>query len=245
MTRDLRELLEDTAARPTRPVDAHSIVRRAKRHRVVKQAAASSLVAIAVLAGIFGVMTFVDSRPDIALDQVPSPSAGDAAAPANYTIAVQARPHGEAPFTITGSEATIDKGADGATLQLTLTSAQSLLIDDVRWGYVDDEHDPHVAVAGSGCELTTTSGLASIGCLDYGRMLTIRPNEPLQEDITVLLPGRDPVGTYHYVQPVKWWQLAPDTGGIDLSEIKEHGAVDGHVSVEMRVTVQATDRASD
>lgn len=84
MPRDFKQLLEDTSACPTRPVDAGSIVRRAKRQRMVHRAAASSLAAIAVLAGVLGVISLVDSRSDsdIAFEPPPQPSpgAGDAAA---------------------------------------------------------------------------------------------------------------------------------------------------------------------
>lgn len=191
--------------------------------------AAAVLVAAVMLSGCGGTDSATGPPGDDA----------DGAEPAGYSVTVDAAPAGEAPFEIAGSRATVAADADSVPVQLTLTSNQHLLLDDVRWRFVNDERDPDLAVAGPHCGLTREADRAQIGCKEVGRLLTIRPDQPLREELTVFLPATDPVGTYDYIQSVEWWHGDADTGRTDLGEVEDQPA-DGHVDVKVRVRVQAT-----
>lgn len=80
MPRDLQQLLEDTASRPTAPLDARGIVRRARRQQLTARAGVSAASALAVLLVALAVVDVVDTRPegDVLLESGRQPS-GEAA----------------------------------------------------------------------------------------------------------------------------------------------------------------------
>jgi len=162
-----------------------------------------------------------------------------ASTPLQYRVKIEATAEDSAPFSVTGSEATVDVAAEQVRLELTLTSEDGLVIDDIRWGYVDDEPDPGIAVAGQGCTPEVERGV--VGCDDMFRILEIRPGRPLREPVTVFLVGDDAAGTYGYVQPVAWWRVAPED---EPAEVVDNGPPDGLVEVQVRVDVRTTEHVA-
>lgn len=80
---------------------------------------------------------------------------------------VEATPAGGAPFDVTGS-ATVDTDSDRVPVQLTLRTTEHLLLENVRWGHVNDERDPGLAVAAPHCYLTRASDRAQIAYDELG-----------------------------------------------------------------------------
>lgn len=70
MSRDLKQLLHDTAAEPTRPVDPGDVIRRARRRTWLARAAASVVAILALIGAVVGAQQMFDTRqsPEI-LDQ--------------------------------------------------------------------------------------------------------------------------------------------------------------------------------
>lgn len=63
MSRDLRQLLHDTATQPTRPVDTTAVVSKARSQARATRAAATVAVIVAIVGAGIGVRTLLD-RPD-------------------------------------------------------------------------------------------------------------------------------------------------------------------------------------
>lgn len=182
-----------------------------------------------------------NGTPVLAPDDGDGAPAGtvDGAAPARYTVTVEASPAGEAPFAITGAQATVAGDRDGVPVQLTLTSRQHVLLQGLWWEYVNDRRNPDLAVAPPHCTLSYVSDRARMGCDLIGRQPVIRPDEPVREELLVCLLGTEPVGTYDYTRPIEWWHLDADTRGPEISKIDDQPA-DGRVEVTVRIRVQPT-----
>lgn len=230
---------------PDPDIDLDEVAAAARRRRRRRGAAIAAVVV--VLVAVPAAVVAWNAGPDGTVVLTPgegeADSAGEAAkrgTPAAYTVTVQASPAGEAPFAITGAQATVAADRDGVPVPLTLTSPQHLLLQDtLGWHYINDRHEPDLAVAGPDCALSEVSDRAlGIGCTLRGRVLVIRPDEPLREELAVCLPGTDPVGAYDYTQSIEWWRLDPDTRGRDVSGLNEDQPADGRVDVTVRVRVE-------
>lgn len=229
---------------PDPDIDLDEVAAAARRRRRRQRGAAIAAVVVVLAAVPAAVIAWNGAGQDDTVmltpdedDADPAGKGADRGQPAAYTITVQASPAGEAPFAITGAQTTVAADRDGVPVQLTLTSPQHLLLQDVRWTYVNDQRDPDLAVAGPHCALNDRSDRTTIGCALVGRALVIRSGEPLREKLAVCLPGTDPVGTYDYTQPIKWWRIDADTRGPEISKVDDQPA-DGRVDVTVRVRVQ-------
>lgn len=240
--------LARAAGGPDPAIDLDAVAAAARRRRRRHRGAAIAGVVLVLVAVPVAVFVWGDAGGDTV---VLAPDGSDTGTPggdtgggqpAGYTVTVEASPAGEAPFAITGSQATVAANGDGVPVQLTLTSRQHLLLQDTLGRqYINDRRAPDLAVAGPDCALSEVSDRAlGIGCTLRGRVLVIRPDEPLREELAVCLPGTDPVGTYDYTQSIEWWRLDPDSRGRDVSGVNEDQSADGRVDVDVRVRVQPT-----
>lgn len=228
---------------PNIDLDEVAAARRRRQRKRGAAIAAVVLLLVAVSAATIAWNAGHDDTEMLTPGEGEADSAGDDAdrsPPAGYTVSVKASSAGEAPFAITGAHATVAVDRDGVPVQLTLTSRQHLLLQDtLGWHYINDRREPDLAVAGPDCYLSEVSDRAlGVGCTLRGRVLVIRPDKPLREELAVCLPGTDPVGTYDYTQSIEWWHLDSDTRGRDVSGVNEDQPADGRVDVNVRVRVE-------
>jgi hypothetical protein len=124
MPRDLQQLLEDTASRPTEPLNARGIVRRARRQRRAARAGVWAVSALALAVVIIAAASVIVTRPDngVLLESGPQQSPPSGEAPGSWSDAA----------TFAGPTDTVllfDTGADrvlAVDLDARLTARRSL-----------------------------------------------------------------------------------------------------------------------